>query len=87
MRTDLPPEHADYLHTAIASGKYRDETEVLSEALFLLKRRDEIEQSLEEASRELDAGLGIPAELVFQRLEDKISEIERKSESGGSCES
>lgn len=81
-QTDLAPENLEFLQAAIACGKYKDEKEVINEAIWLLKRRDEFKQSIDAACDELDAGLGVPAEEVFRHLEERISQIERESSSG-----
>jgi antitoxin ParD1/3/4 len=79
MQANLPSEQLEFLQAAIASGRYRDETEALSEAVWLLKRRDELRAILEVGERELDAGLGAPAEEVFDRLEQRARELDRQA--------
>lgn len=88
MLDNLAPEQSQYIVAAIASGKYQNEAEALNEAVWLLKRRDQLEQSLDAASAEFTAGLGIPEEDVFSHLEDVIDEVERNAKAeSGSCES
>lgn len=81
MQTNLAPEHMQFLHAAVASGKYQNETEALNEALWLLKRRDELLTILEVGEQELDAGLGLPGEEVLDRLEKRAIELQRGGES------
>ena len=78
MHANLAPEDSQFILSSIASGKYRDEREALSEAVRLLKRRDELRALLEVGERQLDAGLGMPAEEVFDRLERRASELDQQ---------
>ena len=77
MHANLAAEQSQFLQAAIASGKYRDETEALNEAVFLLQRRDELRSILEVGQKELEAGLGIPAEEAFDWLEQRAAELDR----------
>jgi putative addiction module CopG family antidote len=76
MNAHLAPEESQFLMMAVASGKYRDESEALTEAVRLLKQRDELRALLEVGERELDAGLGMPAKEVFDRLERRAAELD-----------
>lgn len=77
MLDNLSPEHAQYIAAAIASGRYQSEAEALNQAVRLLQRRDELRAMLEVAEKQIDAGLGIPAEEVFDRLEQRAKELDR----------
>jgi antitoxin ParD1/3/4 len=77
MLDNLSPEHSQYIVAAIASGKYQSEAEALNQAVHLLQRRDELRAMLEVAEKQIDAGLGIPAEEVFDRLEQRAMELDR----------
>lgn len=77
MLDNLSPEHSQYIVAAIASGRYQSEAEALNQAVWLLHRRDQLEQSLQAASAEFAAGKGIPEEEMFDFLDETINEIER----------
>jgi Arc/MetJ-type ribon-helix-helix transcriptional regulator len=77
MLDNLAPEQSQYIVAAIASGKYQSEVEALNQAVWLLQRRDQLEQSLRTASAEFAAGGGIPEDELFNYLEATIDEIER----------
>jgi Arc/MetJ-type ribon-helix-helix transcriptional regulator len=77
MLDNLSPEHSQYIVAAIASGRYQSEAEALNQAVHLLQRRDELRAMLEVAEQQIDAGLGIPAEEVFDRLEQRAMELDR----------
>lgn len=77
MLDSLSPELSQYIVAAIASGRYQSEAEALNQAVWLLHRRDQLEQSLQAASAEFAAGGGIPEEEMFDFLDETINEIER----------
>jgi Arc/MetJ-type ribon-helix-helix transcriptional regulator len=79
MQVDLSPEASQFLSAVVASGKYRDENDALTEAVELLRRRDELKSLLEVGEKELDANLGVPAEVAFERLEKKAAELDRQA--------
>lgn len=79
MQTNLPTDQLQFIQAAVASGRYRDETEALSEAVYLLKRRDQLRRILEVGENELDAGEGIPAEEFFDWLEKRAEELDRQA--------
>lgn len=81
MNTQLASEQAQFLKAAIASGKYEDERAALTEAVKLLQRRDEFVQSLIDADDDIEAGNGIPAEVVFERLQKKLATYRQKEAS------
>jgi len=79
MQADLSPESSQFLVSAVASGKYRDESDALNEAVRLLQRRDELRSILDVGLSQLDAGMGIPAEKAFQRLEQRAADLDRQA--------
>jgi Arc/MetJ-type ribon-helix-helix transcriptional regulator len=83
MHADLAAPQLQYLQAVVASGRYRDETDALNEAVRLLQRRDELRALLEQGERELDEGLGIPGDEVFARLELRAAELDRAGELQG----
>lgn len=76
MLDNLSPEHTRYIAAAIASGRYENEAEALNQAVRLLQRRDQMEQSLQAASAEFASGGGIPEEDLFDFLEETIAKAE-----------
>lgn len=80
MLDNLSPEHSQYIAAAIASGKYPSEAEALNQAIWLLQRRDQMEQSLQAARAEFAAGKSIPEQDVFDFLEETIAEVERSAQ-------
>jgi Arc/MetJ-type ribon-helix-helix transcriptional regulator len=78
MLTDSAAPQAEFLHSVVASGRYRSEVEALNEAIRLLQRRDELRAQLEQGEKELDAGMAIPAEQVFDSLESRARQLDQE---------
>lgn len=78
MQANLAPEEFQFVQAAVANGAYRDESDALNAAVRLLKRRDELRAILEVGEKELDAGLGIPADEFFGWLEKRAAELDRQ---------
>lgn len=80
MAADIPPEFERFIQNAITSGTYRDETEVISEALRLLQEREhrleQLRQEIRPALERLDRGEGI--ELNDDSLEQFFEGIEER---------
>ncbi len=51
--------------------------DVLAEGLRLLQARESLRDEVARGFAQLDAGQGIPAEQVYARVEERISQIER----------
>jgi antitoxin ParD1/3/4 len=79
MNVSLTPELEDLVNQKVSSGMYHSASEVIREALRLLKEQDELRQyRLEQLRKEiaigleqLDRGEGIPGKVVFDRLRQK----------------
>ncbi|MCH8042674.1 MAG: hypothetical protein IID44_03045 [Planctomycetes bacterium] len=59
----------------IETGRYRDENEVLSEAISLFKRRDEIHAHVQIGIDQLERGEVVSGEEVFRELKDKAARL------------
>lgn len=68
MSSEITPDHTAYLQAALTTGKYRDESDALGQALQLLAKRDQLEAKLDAARKQLEAGQGIPAGEAFRRI-------------------
>jgi len=82
MSVEMTPELQGLVQNIFRSGTYRDENEVLSEALRLLERREQLRREVNAGIEQLEQGMGIDGEEVFDRLERKAREIERKAGAG-----
>ena len=59
----------------IGTGKYRDENDVLNEALSLFKRRDEVHAHIQVGIDQLEQGEVVSGEEVFRELEEKAARL------------
>jgi len=91
MQLVVPKELQEYVLQEVASGKFRSEEHVVSEALRLLqereRKRDELLQDIELGLERLEAGKGIPIadeaahDQFFRDIEERGNE-RRKSMRG-----
>jgi antitoxin ParD1/3/4 len=79
MTIALQPEHEQFIQTQLANGRYANATEVITEALQLLEKRNEYDQWVEEigtqidiAAEQLDQGEGMDGETVVPQLRAKL---------------
>jgi antitoxin ParD1/3/4 len=79
----LTPELEQMVQEKVASGQYHSASEVVHEALCLLKERDELLKiRYEELKAEItkgieagDRGEVVPGEEVFQKLRERLAEL------------
>ncbi len=84
MNVSLTPELERLVQEKVESGLYSSASEVVREALRLLRERDELRQArLEELRREIAVGLDacnrgevVEGEEVFRRLWERQAELE-----------
>jgi putative addiction module CopG family antidote len=72
MLTNLSPEIAQLVAQEVASGRYRSEKEVLTEAVQLLSQRNALREQITAGSRQLAAGeyTDYDPHALRQRLKD-----------------
>ena len=75
MSTTITPELEQIVQSLVATGDYRNEHEVLTEALELLRRRDVLRAEIQIGIEELDRGERIPAREVFDELRQRVAEL------------
>jgi len=82
----ISAELGDVLEQAVtelvASGRYNSKSEVLREGVRLVQEREarlaELEAKLKVGMDQIDAGLGIPADEVFDRLLARYADLADK---------
>jgi predicted transcriptional regulator len=79
MSIQITFEIEQLVQSIFANGNYRSETEVLDEALHLLRDRQELRRAVNDGIEELDRGQRTPASEVFARVEQKIREVGRQA--------
>jgi antitoxin ParD1/3/4 len=75
MSLQIPPEIEEMVQSIFRSGQYENESEVIREALGLLRRRDLMRRDINEGIAEIDRGERIGADEVFQELEKKAAQL------------
>ncbi len=75
---DITP-HADYISDAVKLGIYPNAATALDEAVKLLKQRDQLRADVQKGIQQANNGQLIPAEEVFRRLEERVTEIESQT--------
>lgn len=76
MQVEIPREFEPFIHAQVQNGHCGTESEVVAEALRLLR---EIESRREELRRDIAAGMqsgeGVPADVVFRHLREKVRNL------------
>ncbi|KPF80723.1 MAG: type II toxin-antitoxin system ParD family antitoxin [Sphingomonadales bacterium] len=75
ISADLGPKLEEFVAELVANGRYNSKSEVLREGVRLIQDREArlaaIDAAIMRGVAQADAGLGTPAEEVFERLERK----------------
>ena len=75
MNVEIPPEFSPFVEQMIACGNYRDENELLIEGLRLLRSREQLHADVGAGIAQLEDGLGIDGNEVFDRLEERARRL------------
>jgi Arc/MetJ-type ribon-helix-helix transcriptional regulator len=73
---DIPADWTHFVQRMVAERRFLSESDVLAEGLRLLQAREALRHEVQLGFEQLDAGLGIPAEVVYAKAEERIKEIE-----------
>lgn len=73
MNVAISHESEQFVEAALESGRYANSSEIVDEAIRLLRRRDELIESVNAGVEQLDRGETVDAEEVFERLTAKYS--------------
>jgi antitoxin ParD1/3/4 len=76
MTTDIPSDLVPFVQRMVAAKRFLNESDVLAEGLRLLQSREALRDEVRKGFEQLDAGLGIPADEVYARVEQRIRDIE-----------
>ncbi|MGB6042490.1 MAG: hypothetical protein WBF93_04955 [Pirellulales bacterium] len=77
MTTQIPSDMAPFVQRMVSERRFLSESDVLAEGLRMLQARETLREEVAKGFAQLDAGLGIPAEQVYARADERIAEIER----------
>lgn len=78
MNVAIPAEYEGFVQSVVTSGTFHDPTEVVGEALRLLKKREELRRDVNAGIEQLEQGQGIDGEVVFERLAKKAEAMARR---------
>jgi antitoxin ParD1/3/4 len=76
MTTEIPMDLLPFVQQTVAEKRFLNEGDVLADGLRLLQARETLRDEVRKGFEQLDAGLGLPAEQVYARVEQRIHEIE-----------
>ena len=90
MNVHLTSELEELVQNKVRSGSYNSASEVVREALRYMKERDElramykedIHRRIETGLKSLERGEGVDGDLVFDRIEAELDELEREAPDG-----
>jgi Arc/MetJ-type ribon-helix-helix transcriptional regulator len=80
MMLAISPEAQDMLRRILSSGRYKNEDEIVKEALKLLISRDQLRADIEVGISELDSVARLEAGEVFRRMEKKSRDLSSSAE-------
>ena len=74
MSVQIPNDFVPFVKRLIDSRRFLSEEDVLAEGLRMLHARETLKAEVEKGFDELDRGLGVQANVVFDRLKARLSE-------------
>jgi antitoxin ParD1/3/4 len=75
MIAEIPSDFAPFVARMVAERRFLTTDDVLAEGLRLLQARETLRREIQIGFEQLDVGLGIEAEDVYRRAEERIREI------------
>lgn len=80
MTNEIPSDLSQFVQRMVAAKRFLTERDVVEEGLRLLQAREMLRDEVRKGFEQLDAGLGIPADNVYTRVEQRIRNIELGTE-------
>ena len=56
MSVDIPDEHLSYVQEAVASGRFKSESDLVGEALRVLREQEELRQTIQRGFDQINRG-------------------------------
>ena len=78
MTINLSSEMDQFVKELVVAGKYPSEDDAVAEGLRLLMSREQLKAEIANAAKQLDDGLGLEEDEVFDEVEAVISSIENR---------
>lgn len=85
MNTEIPIDLEPFVERLVAQRRFLSESDVVAEGLRLLQTRETLLDEVRKGFDQLDAGLGIPADEVYARAEQRIRHIEAEDDAVRQC--
>ncbi|MEM9925904.1 MAG: type II toxin-antitoxin system ParD family antitoxin [Cyanobacteria bacterium P01_D01_bin.50] len=83
MNIEIKPEHEKFIQEQIATGRFLSADDVINEAFKLLeeqeRRLEELRNKIAVGTEQIEQGRVTDGEIVFARLQEKISKIAEES--------
>ncbi len=79
MATEIPRDLVPFVQRLVAERRFLNEGDVLAAGLRLLQARETLRQEVQKGFGQLDAGLGIPAQEVYARAEERIRNVDHEA--------
>ncbi len=76
MTTEIPSDFVPFVQRMVAEKRFFSEGDVLAEGLRMLQARETLCTEVRKGFDQLDAGMGVPADDVYSRAEERIRQIE-----------
>ena len=78
MTTEIPSDMVPFVQRMVSERRFLSESDVLAEGLRMLQARETLREEVAKGFAQLDAGLGVQADQVYVRAEERIAQIERR---------
>ena len=82
MNAEIPSDLTPFVEGLISQGRYADPDAVVAESIRLLESQEALRRDVREGFAQLDAGQGIDARAVYERVEQRIRQVERGQSAG-----
>ena len=76
MTAEIPSDLVPFVQRMVAEKRFLNEEDVLAAGLRMLQARETLRTEVKKGFDQLDAGMGVPAEDVYKRAEERIRRVE-----------
>ena len=77
MTASAISDFTPFIQGLVAKGHFESEGEVLAEGIRMLQAREMLYEEVRQGFESIDNGKGIPGEIVFAEVRERIAKIER----------
>ena len=78
MTTEIPSDMIPFVQRMVTERRFLNEADVVAEGLRMLQAREALREEVAKGFAQLDAGLGVRADEVYARTEERIAQIKRE---------